>query len=90
MSAVMTNTLPWLLVGLLAVVALLMLRQPIRYLGKLSVRTAVSLGALWVFSPLGAGLGCALGINLANALVMGLLGAPGFGLLLMLNWALAV
>ena len=25
-----------------------------------------------------------------NALVLGLLGAPGLGLLLMLNWALAV
>lgn len=90
MSALMTDTLPWLLAGLLAVAALLMLRQPIRYLGKLCLRTAASLCALWAFSPMGALLGCALGVNLANALVMGLLGAPGFGLLLMLNWALAI
>lgn len=90
MSALMTETLPWLLVGLLAVAALLMLREPIRYLGGLCLRTAVSLGALWALSPLGALVGCALGVNLVNALVIGLLGVPGIGLLLMLNWVLAV
>ena len=31
-----------------------------------------------------------LGVNLTNALVLGLLGVPGFGLLLLLNWALAL
>lgn len=90
MDSMLTDTLPWLLVGLLAVAALLMLRQPLKYLGGLCLRTLVSLGALALFSPLGALAGCALGVNLANALVMGLLGVPGFGLLLMLNWALAV
>lgn len=90
MDNLLTDTLPWLLVGLLVVTALLMLRQPLKYLGGLCLRTLVSLGALALFSPLGALAGCALGVNLANALVMGLLGVPGFGLLLMLNWALAV
>ena len=33
-------------------------------------------------------LGLSLGVNLFNALVLGLLGIPGFGLLLMMNWAL--
>ena len=90
MDGLLTDTLSWLLVGLMAVGALLMLRQPIRYAGRLCLRTLISLGALAAFHPLGAALGCALGINLANALVMGLLGAPGFGLLLLLNWALAL
>ena len=88
MGGLLTDTLPWLLLGLVAVGALLMLRQPIRYAGRLCLRTVVSLGALAAFHPLGAALGCALGSNLANALVMALLGVPGFGLLLMLNWAL--
>ena len=88
MGGLLTDTLPWLLLGLVAVGALLMLRQPIRYAGRLCLRTVVSLGALAASPPLGAALGCALGINLANALVMALLGVPGFGLLLMLNWAL--
>ena len=88
MGGLLTDTLPWLLLGLVAVGALLRQRQPIRYAGRLCLRTVVSLGALAAFHPLGAALGCALGINLANALVMALLGVPGFGLLLMLNWAL--
>ena len=29
-----------------------------------------------------------LGVNLFNALILGILGIPGFGLLMMLNWAL--
>ena len=33
-------------------------------------------------------IGVTLGVNLFNALVLGVLGAPGFGLLLMLPWAL--
>ena len=33
-------------------------------------------------------LGVKLGVNLLNALVLGALGIPGFGLLLMLQWAL--
>ena len=32
--------------------------------------------------------GVGLGVNLVNALVLGLLGLPGFGLLLMLQWVL--
>ena len=87
---ILGDTLPWLLVGLTAVGALLLLREPIRCLGGLCLRTVVSLGALAAFSPLGGLLGCSLGVNLANALVLALLGAPGFGLLLLLNWALAI
>ena len=45
--------------------------------------------ALAALSPLGPLIGVGLGVNLANALVMALLGVPGFGLLLLLNWALA-
>ena len=39
---------------------------------------------------MGGVLGVNLGVNLLNALVLGVLGAPGFGLLLLMNWALAV
>lgn len=88
-NQLINETLPWLLVGLLAVGILLVLRRPLKYLGMLLVRTLVSLGALMALSPLSALAGFGLGVNLTNALVMGLLGIPGFGLLLMLNWVLA-
>ena len=47
--------------------------------------TAALLAALARF---GSALGLGLGVNLTNALVLGLLGAPGFALLCLLHWAL--
>ena len=52
------------------------------------MRSSVGLAALALFSQAGQLLGFSLGVNLVNALVLGLLGVPGFGLLLMLQWAL--
>ena len=47
---------------------------------------AASLGILALFSSIGSTIGVTLGVNLLNALVMALLGVPGFGLLLMVRW----
>lgn len=90
MNPSLTQTLPWLLVGLLAVAALVLLRAPLKYLGKLLGRTLCSLAALAALSPLGSLVGITLGVNLTNALTLGLLGLPGFGLLLLLNWTLSL
>lgn len=90
MDVSLLQTLPWVLVGLVAVAALAALRAPLKYLLKLGARTLCSLAALAVLSPAGSLIGVSLGVNLCNALVVGLLGIPGFGLLLMLNWALTV
>ncbi|MCD7757114.1 MAG: pro-sigmaK processing inhibitor BofA family protein [Clostridiales bacterium] len=53
------------------------------------LRTAAGGGVLAALEPFGGLLGLHLGVNLCNALVIGVLGAPGLGLLLMLNWLLA-
>ena len=90
MNELMIQTLPWLLVGLLAVGVLAILGRPLKCLGRLCLRTGFGLGALAAFSGVGGLIGVSLGVNLANALVVGLLGVPGFALLLMLNWALAL
>ena len=68
----------WCLAGLLLCAALLVLRR----------RSSVGLAALALFSQIGQFIGVHLGVNLVNALVLGLLGLPGFGLLLMLQWVL--
>ena len=57
---------------------------------RLAARTGIGLMVLWGLSGVGGLVGVHLGVNLLNALVLGLLGVPGFGLLLMLNWVLAV
>lgn len=83
-----TSVLPWLGGILGAVLLFSLLRRPMGALLRLAARTGVGLAFLALFSPIGAFLGSALGVNLFNALVLGVLGAPGFGLLLMLKWVL--
>ena len=57
-----------------------------RAAGRVTLQTGVGLGALALFSGIGESIGVHLGVNLVNGLLLGVLGVPGFGLLLMLNW----
>lgn len=84
---------PWVSMavgGVLLLFAIGVLRRPLRGLLRLLGRMAAGLAGLFAFSQVGALVGVTLGVNLVNALVVALLGVPGFGLLLMLNWALQV
>ena len=83
------NALPWIVGGRMLILLLAALRRPLQWLAGLAVRTGAGLAVLWLLSGAGSLLGLRLGVNLVNALVLGVLGAPGFGLLLLLNWALA-
>ena len=78
----------WCLAGLLLCAALLLLRRPAARLLRLALRSSVGLVVLTLFSQVDHLFGVHLGVNAVNALVLGLLGVPGFGLLLMLQWAL--
>ena len=80
----------WVLAAGLGLAALILLRNPLRWLLRLLGRTLAGLAGLFAFSQIGGLIGVTLGVNLVNALVVALLGLPGFGLLLMTNWALQV
>ena len=67
------------------VLVLLALWRPLTALLRLAGRTGAGLAFLALFAPVGKLLGIPLGVNLLNALVLGLLGAPGFGLLMLLG-----
>jgi len=82
------QALPWLVGSLCLIAALCLLRRPITAMVRLVSRTGLGLATLWVLSPVGKLVGAGLGVNLFNALVLGTLGAPGLGLLLLWNWAL--
>lgn len=84
----MPGYVAWCLAGLVLCAALLLLRRPAAWLLRLALRSSVWLAVLALFSQVGRLVGISLGVNLVNALVLGVLGAPGFGLLLMLQWAL--
>lgn len=59
-----------------------------RGLSRFTLRTGVGMGALALFSGVGEAIGVHLGVNLVNGALLGLLGLPGFGLLLLLHWVL--
>lgn len=80
----------WVLIAVLALAALVLLRKPLHWLLRLLGRTLAGLAGLFAFSQIGGLIGVTLGVNLVNALVVALLGVPGFGLLLMANWALQI
>ena len=61
-----------------------------KHLGKLvrlAAKTLAALGSLAIFKLVGGFVGLSLGVNFLNALTIALLGLPGFGLLMMLDWA---
>lgn len=78
----------WCLAGLLLCAALLLLRRPAAQLLGLLLRSGVGLAVLALFAQAGRLIGVTLGVNPVNALVLGALGAPGFGLLLMVQYLL--
>jgi inhibitor of the pro-sigma K processing machinery len=77
----------WAAAGL-ALILLLLARGVLASAGRLILRSGVGLCFLWVFDQLGALIGVRVGVNLVSGLVLGVLGAPGLGLLLLTQWAL--
>lgn len=78
----------WVAVGAFALVLMILLHRPLAVLWRLLLRSGAGLCALWLLDQLGALIGVTVGVNLTGALVLGVLGAPGLGLLLMTQWAL--
>lgn len=85
---VISPAIPWMTAGLLLLSVVLLLHRPLGFLLRLILRSTAGLAVLAVLHNLGGILGISLGANLGNALVLGILGAPGLGLLLMLQWLL--
>ena len=77
-----------LLGGFFLIALIRVFRTPLRLALKLLVNTALGFLALWAVNAASAVTGIALGLNLWNALVVGVLGLPGFVLLLLVQWVL--
>ncbi len=84
----MEQALLWTAAGAFALVVLILLRRPLAVVWRLLLRSGVGLCALWLLNQAGALIGVRVGVNLLGALVLGVLGAPGLGLLLMTQWVL--
>ena len=77
---------PWLSILMLTLLLLALFHRPLAWVGKVLARSLVGLGFLALWSGSGFLAGMSLGVNLFNALTLGLLGLPGFGLLMLLKW----
>ena len=77
-----------LLVGFFIIALIRVFRTPLRLALKLLCNTLLGFLALWVVSLTSGFTGIALGLNLWNALVIGVMGLPGFVLLLLVQWVL--
>lgn len=82
------TALAGILIGFLLIALLRVFRSPLRLVLKLLTNTALGLLALWLVQYTAAWTGITLGLNLWNALVVGILGLPGFFLLLLVQWVL--
>lgn len=77
-----------ILAGFFIIALLRVFSAPLRLALRLLVNTLLGFLALWVVQLTAGFTGIALGMNLWNALVVGVLGLPGFVLLLLIQWVL--
>ena len=72
----------------LVVVCLRLFAAPLKLALKIVFNSALGFGALWLLNLTTTVTGLSLGLNIFNAAVIGILGVPGFGLLLLVQWVL--
>ena len=72
----------------LVVVCLRLFAAPLKLALKVAFNSAMGFGAVWLLNLTTSVTGLSLGLNWFNALVIGILGLPGFALLLLVKWVL--
>lgn len=61
-------------------------KTPLKIALRVLVNTLLGFGALLLVNMTSAVTGLSLGFNMVNALIIGVLGVPGLGLLLLVQW----
>lgn len=77
-----------ILAGFLIIALLRVFSAPLRLALRVLANTLLGFLALWAVNLTAAVTGISLGLNIWNALVIGVLGLPGFVLLLLVQWVL--
>ena len=72
----------------LVAVCLRLFAAPLKLALKVAANSALGFGAVWLLNLTTAVTGLSLGLNIFNAVVIGILGIPGFGMLLLTQWVL--
>lgn len=74
--------------ALLLILSAKALSAPLRLAVRAGLNTLLGFGTLLLLNATEFFTGLSLGLNLFNALVVGILGVPGLGLLLLVQWVL--
>lgn len=77
-----------ILAGFFLIALLRVFQTPLKLAVKLLLNTLLGFLALWLIQLTAVYTGATLGLNLWNALVIGVLGIPGLALLLLAQWVL--
>ena len=77
-----------LLAGFLLVALIRVFSVPLKLTLRLLANTLLGFWVLWLINRTAALTGVSLGLNLWNALTIGILGLPGVVLLLLVQWVL--
>ncbi len=72
----------------LLVAAVRLFSAPLKLAVRVLLNAALGFGAMWLLNLTTAYTGLSLGLNLFNGLVVGILGVPGFVLLVLVRWVL--
>ena len=70
----------------LAVAVVRLFSAPLKLALRLAVNAVLGFGDMWLLNLTTAVTGLSLGLNLFNGLVVGILGIPGFLLLVLVKW----
>ena len=70
----------------LIVAVIRLLAAPLKLVLRLAVNAVLGFAAMWLLNLTSAYTGLSLGLNVFNGLVVGILGVPGFLLLLLVRW----
>jgi len=90
MSATVKSLLLFIFGAAILTVSARVFRAPLKFALKLLLNTFLGFISLICFDLLGSYIGISLGVNLVNSIIIGLLGAPGFGMLLIARWLLII
>ena len=71
---------------ILALVLFKIFTKPLRLFLKLILHTVFGFIALFVINLIGGIFGITIGVNLLNAVIVGVFGLPGAALLLIIKW----
>ena len=83
------ETIAIIVIAIIAVFLILkLLTAPIRFAAKMLINALVGFVVLFLLNFVGGIIGLSLGINWFNALIVGIFGAPGVVLLLLLKYLL--